>query len=340
MNNEAINQSSQSDVPPSLFDCLPPELIVTIVINLSVGDICRVAQVCRYFAAVTMTASIWSQKAWHQFGFPVELFYQTETSPRQRYRQIKSYWTHPDDSLTTAAEHGHRDLVKFLLPRCQSNAMYWAVRTAICKGHREIVIYCLPHVAHHGYNDFLCQAAKNNQLGIMGELAKLGATAFNSAMSLAAKRGYVEIVKYCYDQGATDINRALSAAAVGGHLETIKYLLEVGATFLDEALSNAAGRGHFNVVDYFLTHCNLGIGSLNWALLAASMGGHVKMVQHLIAAGATELNDALVWAATGGQLDVVHYLVERGADNIDSALTAACYRQHLAVMDYLRNRHE
>lgn len=319
------------------MELLPPELVIAILVNVPVPDILRVAQVCHYFAAVTTDASLWSQKAWLDFGFPVSLFHQTEVSPRHRYRQIMYYLINPNDSLTSAAEQGHLELVKFLQPKCPRDTIYWAIREAIWEGHRDVVNYLLPYTSWCGYNDFMCQAAKYNRLTIIHDLVALGATNFNGALRRAAKRGHFDIVKYCLDHGATDVNHGLTSAAIGGHREIVIYFLDAGATYWDEALSNAAGRGHSDLVKFLLSQWNYGIHALDWALQSAALSGYLDLVKYMISQGASDLDSALIWAATGGQLNVIRYLVDRGATTIDRALTAASYKQHLDVIEYLRS---
>jgi len=100
-----------------------------------------------------------------------------------------------------AADKGHLEIVKFLLPYSDPPALDHAFRMAAWTGHLEIVKFLLPHSdpeAH--YSEAFCWAAEN---------------------------GHLEIVKLLlpYSDPKAQDSQAFRFAAENGHLEVVKFLL-------------------------------------------------------------------------------------------------------------------
>lgn len=103
----------------------------------------------------------------------------------------------------------------------------------------------------------------------------------------------------------------------GGYKE-IEYLAKNG---YDELLQPLLG----NKIVYY-----------DIALISASEGGQIKLVNKLLDLGATEYNDALRGAAAGGHLKIVQKMLVLGADSYDEAIADAEENNHLDIAEFIR----
>ena len=141
------------------------------------------------------------------------------------------------------------------------------------------------------------------------------------------------------DLRPSDLPAALFAACSGGYTNVVKVLLEAGVAA--------------HVTRQYLNGGKININSIKphisgTPLLGAARGGHVKVAQQLVDAGAPidglDLfgGAPLVWAAYGGHLKMVEFLLEKKADierrqlfGRVTPLHMACARSHAHVVDAL-----
>ncbi len=107
----------------------------------------------------------------------------------------------------------------------------------------------------------------------------------------------------------------------------------MSATDFDLAmLLRAANGGHLAVVERLLA---AGATDFDGAMHCAANGGHLAVVERLLAAGATDFDGAMHCAANGGHLAVVERLLAAGATDFDEAMMWTVTRGHLAVVERL-----
>lgn len=117
-------------------------------------------------------------------------------------------------ALFIAAEHGHRDIARFLVKQGANNL-----------------------------NDAMVVAAQHGHAPTVAYLARKGASNLNGAMVAAAQHGHLHTVDYLLEKGANDIERAFSTATGNGKLEVANYLANIKYTamltsYLDELRSH------------------------------------------------------------------------------------------------------
>lgn len=161
-------------------------------------------------------------------------------------------------------------------------------------------------------------------------------TTGRAALHFAAEKGYGGIVCALLQKGAdkdacaSNGTTPMWTAAAKGHVSVVETLLEAGANAnianrLDGTFSLhlVAGGGYHEAVLSLLRReadvdalDNQGMSPLAWA----ARGGHVVVVEALLAAGADPdtrstdiLYSALDWAVTRGNIQVVEALIRRGA---------------------------
>jgi ankyrin repeat protein len=237
-------------------------------------------------------------------------------------------WMSP---LMWAAEKGHYDFVKALIPYLQEEGLnavggmsdLTALMYAVVNGHVEIIKVLAPHLdaaglnAAYGYekNTALMVAVKIGDVDVLKTLlpyldeAKLNTVNAKkeTALMLAAKEGYVEIVKIL-----------------------LPYIIDVADLNLvneckETALFLAIEKGHLEVVQALIPRLNsAGLNAwYGWneitALMLAVKKGDIEMVKaiapHLDAAGLNALDDgfdaktALMLAVKNDDVEMVKVLV-------------------------------
>ncbi|KAK3615213.1 hypothetical protein LTR22_027516 [Elasticomyces elasticus] len=196
---------------------------------------------------------------------------------------------------------------------------------------------------------------------------------YGNALQAASGRGHEKVVQMLLDAGAKVnaqggvYDNALYAASQGGHDKVVQMLLDAGAEVNAQAkpygsaqeedfgsaqeedsgsaqeedsgsaLYAASSGGHEKVVQVLLdagAEVNAQGGQYGNALQAASLGGHEKVVQMLLEAGAKA-------ASLGGHEKVVQMLVDAGAEvnaqggHYGTALYAASVTGHEKVVQVL-----
>ena len=183
------------------------------------------------------------------------------------------------------------------------NSRYFAdlpLRSALSRGHIEVIEYLLRNVQNPHIGDLFWNAAE----------------------------GGLEAVKYLRTRylGFNDYELLVINTAYYGHLDLIRYIVEDLGTNIartqDEALVEAAKRGHLPVVEYLV-----------------DKGVNVHGIPLEDEDAEDYIADApLMEAAANGHLDVVKFLVSRGADiraNNDLAIKEAHLNKHMDVVQYL-----
>jgi ankyrin repeat protein len=303
------------------MESLPFELSLAIMAEVPTQDLFHLAQVSRYFYDLVNDPTIWSLKAWHDFGFPKCLFRTFTdpltgtflTDPRRRYDQIRSYWTNWPHALAKACDQGNLDLVKYLVLRQYQHS----------PDGRLNLQPALARAAYHGHMSivrFLIESPVAAQSTLAGAQGRIRLKRLQWALTEAARGNQVAPIQYLmqfhcrnYTHTSTHscVDRALDQAARQGNLDLVKYFIDRGVTRLDSALRQASLRGHVDVVNYLIER---GARDFNPALEQACAGGHLEVVKLLVAQG-TRHPWAMDFAARQGHFDIVKYLLDHSDKN-------------------------
>jgi len=106
--------------------------------------------------------------------------------------------------------------------------------------------------------------------------------------------------------------------------DALEFLIKEFRANLNYAVGGAAQGGHLSLVENLIARG----ATLNDAVWGAALGGHLSLVENLIARGAT-LNYAVWGAARGGHLSLVENLIARGA-TLNYAVGGAAQGGHLS----------
>jgi len=137
------------------------------------------------------------------------------------------------EALRLAAENGHLEIVKLLIPVSDPKALDSnALRCAATKGHLEIVKLLIPMSDPKSLDsNALRWAAANGHLEIVKLLIPVSdpKAGGSYALQLAATKGHLEIVKLLIPVSDPKAggSYALRLAAENGHLEIVKLLIPV-----------------------------------------------------------------------------------------------------------------
>jgi ankyrin repeat protein len=185
------------------------------------------------------------------------------------------------------------------------------------------------------------------------------------AIVQAAERGDLEEVRRLVQQDRQLLNARcywdtpLTGAAKWGRVEVVRYLLDEGAdinlrsgSLARSALEWSCANGHVEVAALLLERCADTTPSRSgWTLLlSASCGGHVGVVELLLAHGCGDLDQpdldsgstALHWASINGRSCVVRVLLGAGADPHvvdrygDTPLTEAVEHKRVVCVAWLK----
>ncbi|KAL0943407.1 uncharacterized protein CTRU02_201293 [Colletotrichum truncatum] len=206
-----------------------------------------------------------------------------------------------------------------------------------------------------------------------------GRSGLGTATFLAAREGFTEILRILLSSGgdpnleAEDSDQhsifALQDATITKNKEVIFLLLEYGANVnakpdMGTALYIASTAGQRELVELLLQHgadINMGLelllkngadvnaqgGDTGTAIIAASVGGDLEVVQILLKKGADinvkagRFGTAIIAASVGGDLEVVQLLLKKGADinvkaeRFGTAIIAASVGGDLEVVQLL-----
>ena len=243
--------------------------------------------------------------------------------------KLKKWIKRLSTSLHLACEHGHLDIVKYLLETLpytedyidnKDSSGHTALHLACKHGHLEVIKYLLAQGSDPKGKNFSRQ----------------------TALHLACQHGHLEIVTYFLetlpltedyiDNKDSSGHTALHLACKHGHLEVIKYLLAQGSdpkgkNFSQQtALHLACQHGHLEIVTYFLETLPLTEDYIDnkdhlsqTALHLACHEGHLKIVEQLLihrsSIAHTDIYSftPLHVAATQGHLAIIKLLINHGA---------------------------
>jgi ankyrin repeat protein len=312
----------EQTVDVSDLESLPPEVIVSILLDFSVPQILSFCRVSKYLASFCRNWNFWAEKAKHDFGLPTHVFRQIDLlTPWERYHEIREYQKNLNQALYEAIKRGSLDLVKYLVSRGATN-IDGSLYLAVLNDHLDLVKY-FNFISQGAYSSYaLSMALNGNHPEIIKYLISHGANSsldLQGVVQIAASKGDLDLVQYAttiFPENPT-LDIALGNAASMGHLDVVKYLLSQKNADINVALSVAASKGHLNLVQYLLSQKN---ADINVALRSAAGGGSFPAVYYLIDHGATDLNGALRSAALGGQLKMAQYLIDHGATDLQGAL--------------------
>lgn len=131
------------NLDPDYLSTLPPEVLLTILQDLSARDITSVCQSSQYLNSFCYDWSIWEKKAFEDFYFPRDLFKQTNLRfPLQRYQQVRAYSYHPEQFLVSAVRSGQMELFDWLLrsgAASNAKALVTALDAAAATGNSQAV---------------------------------------------------------------------------------------------------------------------------------------------------------------------------------------------------------
>lgn len=174
--------------------------------------------------------------------------------------------------------------------------------------------------------------------------------------------GLRNILNLLIEHGANDWDSGLRGACAGGHLDLVKLMINKGATFIDNGFALACEHGHLEIVEMLfglVYNINDSFNiCLNLGLYAASIGGHINIVDMMLARGATNLNDALYLACESDHLNIINLLISKGANNliracrfgnidivkimfshgaedIETGLSHACFHGYIDIVKFL-----
>jgi hypothetical protein len=164
-------------------------------------------------------------------------------------------------ALTSAAENGHLEIVKYFVEEKKETQVSSAFCAAAGKGDFAIVKYLADTMKNDLYgksevlshmNFALEKAAEGGHLEMVKHLVEEGATNFYKSMEGAGLNGKWHVVRFFVDQGASS-GLALHFAAKGGNLELARYLIEErGCKHVEDALQTAAINDKVEIVKYLV----------------------------------------------------------------------------------------
>lgn len=139
----------------------------------------------------------------------------------------------------------------------------------------------------------------------------------------------------------TKIDDQVEKAARKGMMELIELFIQRGYKAFDFIMVNAAYGGHRNIVDRMLKLDNRD-DTLNWTIAWASWGGQhdiIKLMMNLCRERQikVDFDHAMVKASKGGHLDIVDEMIILGGRKFDWSLYAACLNGHHDVINRIIN---
>ena len=150
--------------------------------------------------------------------------------------------------------------------------------------------------------------------------------------------GLRNILNLLIEHGANDWDSGFRGACAGGHLDLVKLMINKGATFIDNGFLNACEHGHLEIVEMLfglVYNINDSFNiCLNLGLYAASIGGHINIINLLISKGAN-LADCLIRACRFGDIDIVKIMFSHGAEDIETGLSHACFHGYIDIVKFL-----
>lgn len=134
-------------------------------------------------------------------------------------------------------------------------------------------------------------------------------------LGYAACHGLDRLVVRALQKGATNYNIALAYAACNDNLEMMRLMMQRGATDYEAALPMAATRGSYNAAKFLLEVGNIPVkpgenNIFNISLYRAANGGHFRIVELMVQAGATNYSKAIRYAYRYRRQDIAEMIQE------------------------------
>lgn len=171
------------------------------------------------------------------------------------YSGNKYLYSNP--ALLNACQHGHLEIVDFLLQNGADNINEGLVNA--CWGNQGTIV---KYLIHHGAISFdagMCNACSNVNLGLVELLIACGATDFNNALKRLVyvnnsdNEHYEQLVNLLVQKGANNLNVISDLACINGSINLVKIMVQHGATNLNQGLSSASRCGHLEVVKFIIS---------------------------------------------------------------------------------------
>eukprot|EP00096_Caligus_rogercresseyi_P001274 TRINITY_DN1203_c0_g1_i1.p1 TRINITY_DN1203_c0_g1~~TRINITY_DN1203_c0_g1_i1.p1 ORF type:complete len:701 (+),score=220.98 TRINITY_DN1203_c0_g1_i1:573-2675(+) len=209
--------------------------------------------------------------------------------PLDEVKQLVSAQTNGATPLVLSCRNGHREVVEYLVERCgadveQAGSVTFDGETI----EGAPPLWCAAAAGHEQIVKLLVQEGKAN----VNSTTKTNSTPLRAACF----DGHYEIVKYLVEHGANIevANRhghtCLMIACYKGHLRISKYLIAIGADVNrksvkgNTALHDCAESGSLEIMKLLLDHgAIMDVDAYGMTpLLAASVTGHIHIVEYLI----------------------------------------------------------
>ncbi|XP_040580726.1 protein fem-1 homolog C [Lepeophtheirus salmonis] len=209
--------------------------------------------------------------------------------PFEEVKQLVSAQTNGATPLVLSCRNGHQEVVEYLVERCGANVEQPGSVTfdgETIEGAPPL--WCAAAAGHAQIVKLLVQEGKAN----VNSTTKTNSTPLRAACF----DGHYEIVKYLVEHGANIevANRhghtCLMIACYKGHLRIAKYLIAIGADVNrksvkgNTALHDCAESGSLEIMKLLLDHgAIMDVDAYGMTpLLAASVTGHIHIVEYLI----------------------------------------------------------
>lgn len=156
---------------------------------------------------------------------------------------------------------------------------------------------------------------------------------WNKCIVAACKNGNLHIVKLYIVRAWLNlafISKCLSAACESGNLKLMGFII----SFVDDdklwniGLIGACKGGHLNIVNVMIA-----LGADDWkaGLYNACDRGRYEIAKFMISKGAANFDLCMVAACTNGCIKLVNLMIDNGATDFDKCMLAACSFGHLEL---------
>ncbi|XP_071116428.1 ankyrin repeat domain-containing protein 50-like [Haliotis cracherodii] len=261
----------------------------------------------------------------------------------------------------------------------RGNHGYSPVMMAAERGHKEVVTLLaqkgcdMSHVTNGG-NNILHVACTRGDVSMVKLLLLMNIVDINSrganertATMMSVLKGHSAVFELLVIEGSdlspvsSNNNNILHEACVGGDVSIVNYIISKGVVAINSRgkydrtpVMVAAEFGHADVLELLVREggdVNLRSSEGNTILHAACLGGHVKMVLHVLSTTRVDVNargkkgrSPLMLAAWMGHQDVFELLVSVGSDvslvddGGNNILHVACRGGHADMVAYLLSK--